>query len=95
MLVHRWKTSILASGQAPSQGIEPSRSRLSISAARELTSSNDHRSKAKLKAIEGQIAELAVLQCRLRRLVHVCEHGNGDDCVALHLGTFAEGSGER
>jgi hypothetical protein len=48
---------------------------------------------AKLKAIEGQIAELAVLQCRLRRLVHVCAHGNGDDCVALHLGTIAEGSG--
>ena len=48
---------------------------------------------AKLKAIEGQIAELAVLQCRLRRLVHVCEHGNGDDCVALQLGTIAEGSG--
>ena len=48
---------------------------------------------AKLKAIEGQIAELAVLQCRLRRLVQVCEHGNGDDCVALHPGTITEGSG--
>ena len=48
---------------------------------------------AKLKAIGGQIAELTVLQCRLRRLVRVCEHGNGDDCVALHLGTIAEGSG--
>ena len=48
---------------------------------------------AKLKAIGGQSAELAVLQCRLRRLVRVCEHGNGDDCVALHLGTIAEGSG--
>ena len=48
---------------------------------------------AKLKAIEGQIAELAVLQCRLRRLVRVCEHGNGDDCVALHPGTITEGSG--
>jgi len=34
-----------------------------------------------------------VLQCRLRRLVRVCEHGNGDDCVALHLGTITEGSG--
>ena len=50
---------------------------------------------AKLKAIGGQIAELAVLQCRLRRLVRVCEHGNGDDCVALHLGTIAEGSVSR
>ena len=30
---------------------------------------------------------------RARRLVRVCEHGNGDDCVALHLGAIAEGSG--
>ena len=45
---HRWNTSIFAASQAPSQGIEPSRSRLRISAARGLTSSNDQRSKAKL-----------------------------------------------
>src|SRR5262249_27895927 len=48
VLAHRWKTSIFAFGQAPSQGIEPSRRRARISAARELTSSNDHRSNAKL-----------------------------------------------
>ncbi len=41
---------------------------------------------AKLAAIAGQIAELAALQCRLRRLVRVCAHGSRDDCVALHLG---------
>jgi len=41
---------------------------------------------AKLGAINQKIGELALLQCRLRRLVEVCEHGNGDDCVALHLG---------
>jgi DNA-binding transcriptional MerR regulator len=41
---------------------------------------------AKLAAIAGQIAELAALQCRLRRLVQVCAHGSRDDCVALHLG---------
>ena len=40
---------------------------------------------AKLAAIGGQIAELAALQCRLRRLVQVCAHGSRDDCVALHL----------
>jgi len=40
---------------------------------------------AKLAAIAGQIAELAALQCRLRRLVLVCAHGSRDDCVALHL----------
>jgi len=42
---------------------------------------------AKLAAIEDQARQLALLRCRLRRLVQVCEHGNGDDCVALHLGT--------
>jgi DNA-binding transcriptional MerR regulator len=41
---------------------------------------------AKLEAVGQQRQELALLQCRLRRLVQVCEHGNGDDCVALHLG---------
>ncbi|HUJ07603.1 MAG TPA: MerR family transcriptional regulator [Streptosporangiaceae bacterium] len=41
---------------------------------------------AKLAAITDQIAELAAVQCRLRRLVRVCAGGNQDDCVALHLG---------
>lgn len=41
---------------------------------------------AKLGALDDQFRELALLRCRLRRLVQVCEHGNGDDCVALHLG---------
>jgi DNA-binding transcriptional MerR regulator len=41
---------------------------------------------AKLVAIGNQIAELAALQCRLRRLVQVCAQGSRDDCVALHLG---------
>ena len=40
---------------------------------------------AKLMAVSEQIRELAQLQCRLRRLVHVCEHGSSDDCVALHI----------
>ncbi len=41
---------------------------------------------AKLSAVGEQLAELARLQCRLRRLVQVCAHGNRDDCVALQLG---------
>ena len=41
---------------------------------------------AKITAIEAQIRELTSLRCRLRRLVQVCEHGDGTDCVALHLG---------
>jgi len=40
---------------------------------------------AKLAAIAEQIADLTALQCRLRRLVQVCAHGDRDDCVALHL----------
>ena len=41
---------------------------------------------AKLEAIEEQARDLALLRCKLRRLVQVCEHGDGDDCVALRLG---------
>ncbi len=39
----------------------------------------------KLAAVDEQIRELALLRCRLRRLVQVCEHGDNDDCVALRL----------
>jgi DNA-binding transcriptional MerR regulator len=46
---------------------------------------------AKLGAINEQIGELALLRCRLRRLVQVCEHGDGDDCVALRLEDFEKG----
>jgi len=41
---------------------------------------------AKLAAISDQVRELALQQCRLRRLVQVCEHGSGADCLALHVG---------
>jgi MerR family copper efflux transcriptional regulator len=40
---------------------------------------------ARLEAVDRQISDLAQLRCRLRRLIQVCEHGNGDDCVALRL----------
>jgi DNA-binding transcriptional MerR regulator len=40
---------------------------------------------AKVAAVDEQIRELALLRCRLRRLVQVCEHGDNDDCVALRL----------
>jgi DNA-binding transcriptional MerR regulator len=40
---------------------------------------------ARLEAVDRQLTELALLRCRLRRLVQVCEHGNGEDCVALRL----------
>jgi DNA-binding transcriptional MerR regulator len=40
---------------------------------------------AKLAVIGEQITELRRQQCRLRRLMHVCEHGSGEDCAALFL----------
>ncbi len=39
----------------------------------------------KLAHVAEQITELAQLQCRLRRLVHVCESGSAVDCLALHV----------
>ena len=46
---------------------------------------------AKLAAISQQISDLAQLQCRLRRLVRVCERGASGDCMALHLGDTLPG----
>jgi len=40
---------------------------------------------ARLDALDRKLRELARLRCRLRQLVQLCEHGNGDDCVALRL----------
>src|SRR5260370_4494598 len=40
---------------------------------------------AKLSSVTDQIAELARLQCRLRRLVQVCAHGERADCVTLQI----------
>jgi DNA-binding transcriptional MerR regulator len=39
----------------------------------------------KLAANAARMRELAQLQCRLRRLVQVCEHGDSEDCIALHI----------
>jgi len=44
-----------------------------------------HAAQAKLAAVDEQLRELALLRCRLRRLVQVCENGDSDDCVALRL----------
>ena len=49
---------------------------------------------AKLATISAQITELTLLQGRLRRLVRVCAHGDGVDCVALHVGEPLPGAGE-
>ena len=40
---------------------------------------------AKLGEIDSEVRKLTELRCRLRRLVHVCEHGSGADCAALHI----------
>jgi MerR family mercuric resistance operon transcriptional regulator len=40
---------------------------------------------AKLASIDVQVRELMQLRCKLRQLVHVCEHGNGRECAALQF----------
>jgi DNA-binding transcriptional MerR regulator len=45
---------------------------------------------AKLADVDRQVRELEVLQCRLRRLLHVCQHGSGRDCAALWLDGIEE-----
>jgi MerR family transcriptional regulator, mercuric resistance operon regulatory protein len=40
---------------------------------------------AKLEAVDAQVRELVQLRCRLRQLVRVCEHGDGQQCAALLL----------
>jgi DNA-binding transcriptional MerR regulator len=42
--------------------------------------------RAKLEQTRRQLADLALLRCRLNRLVQVCEDGAGEDCLALRLG---------
>jgi DNA-binding transcriptional MerR regulator len=42
--------------------------------------------RAKLADVERQVRELELVKCRLRRLLHVCEHGSGPECAALQLG---------
>jgi DNA-binding transcriptional MerR regulator len=44
---------------------------------------------AKLAVIDAQVRELVQLRCRLRQLVRVCEHGNGQECAALQPGSQA------
>jgi DNA-binding transcriptional MerR regulator len=44
----------------------------------------------KIAAIDDQVRELTQLRCRLRRLVHVCEHGNGEDCAMLNVSEWSK-----
>jgi DNA-binding transcriptional MerR regulator len=39
----------------------------------------------KLAAIDAQVADLAATRCRLRQLIHLCEHGDHDACLQLQL----------
>jgi MerR family transcriptional regulator, mercuric resistance operon regulatory protein len=47
---------------------------------------------AKLTDLDQQFRELELLRCRLRRLLHVCEHGDGRDCAALRIGDVPDPS---
>jgi len=44
----------------------------------------------KIAAIDDQVRDLTLLRCRLRRLVHVCEQGNGEDCATLYVSEGSE-----
>ena len=50
---------------------------------------------AKLAAVDVQVRELMQLRCRLRQLVRVCEHGNGQQCAALQLDQLDNRGGTR
>jgi DNA-binding transcriptional MerR regulator len=50
---------------------------------------------AKLAAVDAQVRELMQLRCRLRQLVHVCEHGNGQECAALQFDQQGNQGGTR
>jgi MerR family mercuric resistance operon transcriptional regulator len=39
----------------------------------------------KLATVDAQVRELVQLRCRLRQLVRLCEHGDGQQCAALLL----------
>jgi MerR family mercuric resistance operon transcriptional regulator len=45
----------------------------------------------KLAAIDAQLRDLVQLRCRLRQLLRVCEHGNGQQCASLLLPERAVG----
>jgi len=46
---------------------------------------------AKLAVVDAQVRELVQLRCRLRQLVRLCEHGDGQHCAALLLPERAVG----
>ncbi len=47
----------------------------------------------KLLDVEERIAELDATRCRLRRLVHACEHGDHEACLALRVGAGTSDDG--
>lgn len=42
--------------------------------------------RAKLDQTQQQLTELIQLRCRLQSLIRACEHGDGEDCLALRPG---------
>jgi DNA-binding transcriptional MerR regulator len=82
----RWRLAFIRRARALGFTLEEIRDLLGPAEARS-TGDIVRAAQARVGAVDRQIRELAQLRCRLRRLVHVCEHGNGDDCVALRLET--------
>jgi DNA-binding transcriptional MerR regulator len=50
---------------------------------------------AKVAAIDEQVRDLLRLRCRLRQLVRVCEHGDGQQCASLQLPAGGLGLAEK
>jgi len=47
--------------------------------------------RTKLAAVDAQVRELVQLRCRLRQLVQLCAHGDGQQCAALLVPERAAG----
>ncbi len=80
----RWRLAFIRRARALGFSLDEIRDLLGPAQARS-TAEIAAAAEAKLAANAARMRELAQLQCRLRRLVRVCEHGDSDDCVALHI----------
>ena len=81
----RWRLAFIRRARALGFALEEIRDLLGPAEARS-TGDIVRAAETRLKVVDRQLGELARLRCRLRHLVHVCEHSNGDDCLALRLG---------
>ena len=82
------RARLVFSSAGPAAGFHAGGDRRICSAVAEANSAAEIAiaAQAKVAAVDEQLRELELLRCRLRRLLHVCAHGSGEDCAALQLG---------